>query len=75
MDAEEAVDENAGDAVVDAILNTTLETDQVVKDVQRNDKKRNKLDEGGGTHFKENPYTFIAPDDPIVQSCMYVFPH
>ena len=23
-------------------------------------------------HFKENPFTFIPPDDPGVQGCMYV---
>jgi hypothetical protein len=25
-----------------------------------------------GSAFKENPYTFLAPDDPILLSCMLV---
>ncbi|TFK49467.1 S-adenosyl-L-methionine-dependent methyltransferase [Heliocybe sulcata] len=31
--------------------------------------KRKQLEETGGT-FKENPYTFLAPDDPIVKACI-----
>ena len=34
--------------------------------------KKGKTAEGASAHFKENPYTFIAPDDPIVQACVYV---
>jgi multisite-specific tRNA:(cytosine-C5)-methyltransferase len=30
-------------------------------------------DKDGGGSFKENPYTFLSPDDPILQSCMFVF--
>lgn len=26
--------------------------------------------DGGGGSFKENPYTFLAPDDPILLNCM-----
>ncbi|OSD00483.1 cytosine-5--methyltransferase [Trametes coccinea BRFM310] len=35
--------------------------------------KKGKTAEGASAHFKENPYTFIAPDDPIVTSCMENF--
>lgn len=28
-----------------------------------------KFTDGGGS-FKENPYTFLAPDDPILLNCM-----
>ena len=28
-----------------------------------------KSSDGGGS-FKENPYTFLAPDDPILLNCM-----
>ncbi len=34
--------------------------------------KKGKTAEGASAHFKENPYTFIAPDDPIIKACMYV---
>jgi hypothetical protein len=27
----------------------------------------------GDSGFKENPYTYLASDDPILQSCMYVY--
>lgn len=27
---------------------------------------------GADIHFKENPYTFISPSDPIIQGCMWV---
>lgn len=26
----------------------------------------------GGGSFKENPYTFLSPEDPILKACMYV---
>lgn len=25
---------------------------------------------GVDVHFKENPYTFLEPDDPVVKTCM-----
>lgn len=28
---------------------------------------------GPDLHFKENPYTFLQQEDPIIQACMYVF--
>jgi multisite-specific tRNA:(cytosine-C5)-methyltransferase len=27
----------------------------------------------GDNGFKENPYTYLASDDPILQSCMYFY--
>ena len=36
--------------------------------------KKGKTTEGASAHFKENPYTFIAPDDPIVTACVCVAP-
>lgn len=32
-------------------------------------KGKSKSSRGGGS-FKENPYTFLSPDDPILLSCM-----
>ena len=37
-------------------------------------KTKTKGKQSGDGGFKENPYTFIAPNDPIVQGCMYVAP-
>ncbi len=31
--------------------------------------KKGKTAEGAGAHFKENPYTFIDPTDPIITAC------
>ncbi|KAI0924993.1 hypothetical protein AcW2_005707 [Taiwanofungus camphoratus] len=33
-------------------------------------KGKGKSLQGGGTHFKENPYTFVSPDDPIIRTCI-----
>ncbi|CAL1709673.1 unnamed protein product [Somion occarium] len=33
-------------------------------------KGKAKAKEGGDIHFKENPYTFMTSDDPIVQACI-----
>ncbi|KAI8990721.1 cytosine-5--methyltransferase [Trametes punicea] len=35
--------------------------------------KKGKTAEGASAHFKENPYTFISPDDPIIQACIESF--
>ncbi|KAH9829989.1 cytosine-5--methyltransferase [Rhodofomes roseus] len=32
--------------------------------------KKHRGDGGGAGHFKENPFTFVSPDDPIIQACM-----
>lgn len=29
---------------------------------------------GPDIHFKENPYTFLSPNDPVLQACMYELP-
>jgi multisite-specific tRNA:(cytosine-C5)-methyltransferase len=31
---------------------------------------KGKKGEGGGS-FKENPYTFLPPDDPAIATCVY----
>lgn len=31
--------------------------------------KKGKTVEGASAHFKENPYTFIDPTDPIITAC------
>ncbi|KAI0643844.1 cytosine-5--methyltransferase [Trametes meyenii] len=31
--------------------------------------KKGRTAEGASAHFKENPYTFITPDDPIITAC------
>lgn len=33
-------------------------------------KREKKVKEGGGGSFKEHPYTFLPPDDPILLNCM-----
>ncbi|KAI0366506.1 S-adenosyl-L-methionine-dependent methyltransferase [Pilatotrama ljubarskyi] len=35
--------------------------------------KKGKTAEGASAHFKENPYTFIEPDDPIIKACVENF--
>jgi len=35
-------------------------------------RSRKKNWDGGNSMFKENPYTFLRPDDPILQICMWV---
>jgi len=35
-------------------------------------KTQSKRTTDGGGSFKENPYTFLAPNDPILLTCMYV---
>lgn len=42
------------------------------KQQQKGKKGKGKGSDGGGTHFNENPYTFVSPDDPLLQTCMYV---
>ncbi|EMD37062.1 hypothetical protein CERSUDRAFT_50963, partial [Gelatoporia subvermispora B] len=31
---------------------------------------KTKSGDGSNTHFKENPYTFIPPEDPLIQACV-----
>ncbi|OSX63847.1 hypothetical protein POSPLADRAFT_1138690 [Postia placenta MAD-698-R-SB12] len=40
------------------------------KQQQRGKKGKGKGSDGGGTHFNENPYTFVSPDDPLLQTCI-----
>ena len=36
-------------------------------------KSKVKATKGADIHFKENPYTFISPEDPIIQNCVLVY--
>ncbi|KAH9929026.1 cytosine-5--methyltransferase [Epithele typhae] len=61
--AEMEVDAPEGEAAA-AVMDKGKEKDQKIRF------KKGKTAEGAGAHFKENPYTFIAPNDPIVQACI-----
>lgn len=37
---------------------------------KRQGKVQSQKTTGGGGSFKENPYTFLAPNDPILLNCM-----
>ena len=37
---------------------------------KRQGKSQSQKTADGGGSFKENPYTFLAPDDPILLNCM-----
>ncbi|CDO68595.1 hypothetical protein BN946_scf184996.g26 [Trametes cinnabarina] len=67
---DEVLDEPAQDA------NATMNVDQSNTEASSEPKirfKKGKTAEGASAHFKENPYTFIAPDDPIVTACIENF--
>lgn len=66
------------DVDMDDSLDIAVEHDDVSaepilsEDVQGSSKtqKKGKSTKGADIHFKENPYTFISPQDPILQTCM-----
>ncbi|KAH9936711.1 S-adenosyl-L-methionine-dependent methyltransferase [Amylocystis lapponica] len=72
-EAEDTLDEPGDDEMALA-----AEVDQKAEPIptaspaasRRKTQKRGKSSDGGGTHFKENPYNFISPDDPIIQTCI-----
>ncbi|KAI0768186.1 cytosine-5--methyltransferase [Trametes elegans] len=68
---EDGEEELPEEAVAEPAL--TMEVDQAESKPSSEPKirfKKGKTAEGASAHFKENPYTFIAPDDPIVQACI-----
>lgn len=64
---EEAIDEPEPSMDVDETAPTTETKD----DGPKIRFKKGKTAEGASAHFKENPYTFIEPDDPIIGACTY----
>lgn len=66
-DAEEAIPEEAADEP-----STSMEVDNTASASGSEPKirfKKAKTAEGASAHFKENPYTFIEPTDPIIKGC------
>ncbi|KAI9444273.1 cytosine-5--methyltransferase [Lactarius indigo] len=50
---------------------TPAEASKAARDqVQRQDQEQMTTGDSG---FRENPFTFVSPDDPVVESCMQVF--
>lgn len=71
---EEVLDESIEDAEIHPPPVDSKEAPiQTSRAPHKGKQKGKKSDSGGGTHFKENPFTFISSDDPIVQSCMCVY--
>ena len=62
---EEAVDDTTLPMDVDQLPSTT-ETKAEEPKIRF---KKGKTAEGASAHFKENPYTFIEQDDPIIKAC------
>lgn len=59
--------------MVEGEVETQVNDDAIMDAVaDEKDEKVSKATSGGGGSFKENPYTFLRPDDPILLSCMYV---
>ena len=72
-DGEEELPEEAMDAPtplmdVDEAAPSTAQTKAEEPKIRF---KKGKTAEGASAHFKENPYTFIEPDDPIIKACTY----
>jgi multisite-specific tRNA:(cytosine-C5)-methyltransferase len=61
--------------VVEDAAEPPAETESVAEAATKNPAPpkagKQKKGEGGGS-FKENPYTFLPPDDPSIVSCVYV---
>lgn len=73
-DAEEELPEDATDEPVTSmdVDQTATASEPAATSEPRIRFKKGKTAEGASAHFKENPYTFIAPDDPIIKACVYV---
>ncbi len=72
VEDDDALDEAILDssAVVPAPPSTeaVVNTAEGAKPEKVNGKKQKA--KGGDVHFKENPYTFLKSDDPVLQTCM-----
>jgi multisite-specific tRNA:(cytosine-C5)-methyltransferase len=53
----------------DIVMATKTDKDPSTEPASNKEKGKSKLSETGGS-FRENPYTFLSPDDPILMSCM-----
>lgn len=62
----------AGDEMEDVVES---KAEEVVVPKPSNTKEKGKGKAKGNGGFKENPYTFLSPEDPILQGCMCVSPH
>ena len=76
QDAGEDAEEELPEEAIDEPAPTAMEVDKPVEAAQAPEPKirfkKGKTAEGAAAHFKENPYTFIAPEDPIVKACVCV---
>lgn len=80
MDEDEKEDGDSSMAVLEPELNSPLVPSARVPSTAaasctskfKGDTK-GKATQGADVHFKENPYTYISPEDPAVQTCMLVY--
>lgn len=80
-DSIEIDDALTGDAIIsppekdDTEVVTIAATTTSAAVAQTSKQKSGIKTKGPDIHFKENPYTFLSPDDPVLQACMYELPH
>jgi hypothetical protein len=67
-DTDSLTHDNTPDDDTGTATLTQIRDDYALKD-RESRKKLIKFQDSEGS-FKENPYTFVSPDDPILQSCM-----
>jgi len=72
--AEDIEDDLLDDPEAEGVMEVDQKTEPTLAvspaEFRQKNQKKGKSSDGGGTHFKENPYTFVSPDDPIVQTCI-----
>ncbi|KAH9931944.1 cytosine-5--methyltransferase [Fomitopsis serialis] len=69
---EELPDEAADEGTSSSATNSISQTTPVIspEEFKKQQKGKKQKGDGGAVHFKENPFTFVSPDDPIIQTCM-----
>lgn len=65
---EKNQDEEKSDEIMVDLVDQEPSTETVPQG--RSEEKRTKKDKSKESGFKENPYTFLSPDDPILLSCL-----
>lgn len=75
IEIDDDVADDPTTSTLEVIESVTIASTNLSDSIEPSKQTRGAKTKGSDIHFKENPYTFLSPDDPVLQACMYVPSH
>ncbi|KAI0826143.1 cytosine-5--methyltransferase [Irpex lacteus] len=70
IEIDDDVADDPTTSTLEVIESVTIASTNLSDSIEPSKQTRGAKTKGSDIHFKENPYTFLSPDDPVLQACI-----